>query len=305
MIGKKGTHTIRRAWFAGSWYSADPAELETSIELSFEKARSVETQHPLPFSEARFAVLPHAGHTFSSRGIAHAFAHIPAKLERIVILGPSHYAVLDADRFTTADIDTFETPLGEVKGFELFDKSHPRRTDHPVAVQREHALEMILPFIAYLQHQRKQHLQVSVALVSQITSPEAARLLASDIEQAICTESLDEGKVMVIASSDFTHYGRRFNYVVHGESPLSHVTESVKRDDLAIANFLARGDVRALFLSDYQRRSTVCGLAAAEIVSSLAFSNQSEGYVADYYTSLDVLGGSGADFVTYCTLLWR
>lgn len=304
MIGDEASR-IRKARYAGSWYSAEADVLERSVAESIDSVRQQSFGGKTGFERARFAVLPHAGHTFSSRGLAHFALHAPLELERVVVLAPSHYAHLPPDRLTMAHFDSYETPLGDLAGFDLLASTHPRRCEHPDALRLEHAVEMILPYIAFLQHERERNISVAAALVSQVGTPEAARLLASDIEQAIGTEALESGSAMIVASSDFTHYGQRFAHVPFGSRPVRHVADKVRQDDLEAAQELASGDLSAVIARHRSGGSSICGLAPAAVVSALAYSLGAIGLVADYYTSLDVLGYAEAEFVAYCTVLWR
>jgi len=297
---QKGTHTVRKAWYAGSWYTADTHALENSIAQAIKR---VSDTHQNPVKDPRLALLPHAGHAYSGRGIAHCFVKIPDAIDRVVVLAPSHYVGLPSDMFTMAEVDAYETPLGQLEGFSLLEQYHPRRLDDNEAIKREHALEMVLPFIAYAQRKRKNSIRVATALISKVTSVESARLLASDIETALGADQLESGSAMVIASSDFTHYGRRFAYTPYGEGP--EAAAHVKRDDLDIASKLANSELGPLLIPSVQRRNTICGLAPASVVSALALSLGLKGTVADYYTSLDVTGTDSSDFVAYCTILWR
>jgi AmmeMemoRadiSam system protein B len=301
----KGTQAVRKAWYAGTWYAADPSVLRKNISQALLEAREIEDDNLHSFGSARFAVLPHAGLAYSARGIAHMLLHAPGNLHRVVILAPSHYAHVGTDRFTTAHFASFDTPIGPLEGFALFDDTYPRKDEVLAALQREHAVEMVLPFLAYLQEERKRNIAVSMALISQVTTAQSARQLAEDLFDAIGQEDLDNGATMVIASSDFTHYGERFGYAPYGIAQVKVVSEKVRASDLELAAHLADLELGPIFLQQRQQRSTVCGIAATLVLSALAAHVSTKGVVADYYTSQEVLGDRAADFVAYCTILWR
>jgi len=301
----KGTQAVRKAWYAGTWYAADPSALRKSISQALVEAQEIEDEKHLSFGPARFAVLPHAGLAYSARGIAHLLLHAPVNLRRVIILAPSHYVQVENDRFTTARFTTLDTPLGPLGGFTLFGNDYPRQDERLAALQREHAVEMVLPFLAYLQEERKQNLAVSIALISQVTTAQSAQQLAQDLLNVIGQEDLDNGATMVIASSDFTHYGERFGYAPFGVAHGKTVSDKVRASDLQLAAHLADLELGQIFLQQRQQRSTVCGIAAASVLSALASLVSSKGIIADYYTSQEILGDHSADFVAYCTILWR
>ncbi len=301
----KGTQTVRKAWYAGTWYAADPTTLRTTINLAMEVAREVDEKQKNSFGTSRFSVLPHAGLAYSARGIAHVLVHAPSDVKRVVVVAPSHYVHLGDDQFTVAPYDVYETPIGQLPGFSLFSEKYPRQVENYSAIQREHAVEMVLPFIAYLQEQRKKKISVSVILVSHVATAQSAQLLAQDLIGALRREELESGSTMVIASSDFTHYGERFGFAPFGVGTQADISKQVRESDLELANSLAAMEIGPVFLHQRKQRSTVCGIAAALVVSSLATILSTKGLVADYYTSQDVVGDNSSDFVAYCTILWR
>jgi len=301
----KGTQTVRKAWYAGTWYAADPTSLRTTISQAIHAARTVENKRTDSFGVSRFAVLPHAGLAYSARGIAHLLVHAPPDIAKVVVVAPSHYVHLGDDLFTVAPYDAYDTPLGQLPGFSLFSERYPRKVENPVAIQREHAVEMVLPFIAYLQEQRKKRISMSVVMVSHVGTAQSAHLLAEDLVEAIGREELESGSTMVIASSDFTHYGERFGFAPFGVGAQADISRQVRESDLELANYLASMEIGPIFLHQRKQRSTVCGIAAALVVTSLAAILSTKGLVADYYTSQDVVGDNSSDFVAYCTIFWR
>ena len=124
---------IRDAVYAGRWYPGDPDELDRLVSYGTEAG-----------DKARLAVLPHAGLYYSHRGIAHFFARMEEGIQRIIILSPSHYVYLRPDHILTGRFEGFLTPYGTIKGEDLigFDEGGE------AAIQKEHAVEMVLPFIA-------------------------------------------------------------------------------------------------------------------------------------------------------------
>lgn len=297
----KGTLVARKAWYAGAWYPAQPHALRATIEKGIEEAQAV--REPEERGTIRFAVLPHAGLAYSARGIAHLILHAPKNIQKAVILSPSHNVALPPDTFSVGRFSRFETPLGNLESFDLF--APGAWPDYTAAIQREHAVEMVLPFLAYLQEKQNSPILLSMALLSHVTGVEEATQLAASLYDALGEEELESGRTLVIASSDFTHYGQRFGYAPFGAFVDRSVKQQVQNLDKEVANALAKSEVGSVLLMQRTKRLTVCGLAPATIVSALAKRMQAVGYVADYYTSLDVTGMQESDFVTYCTIFWR
>lgn len=276
---------IRKAKFAGSWYPSEPKALAALIEQSL--------QHAKTSGSCRFAVLPHAGLLYSARGIAHFFAADHSKVERIVVLAPSHYTYLGADTLASTPLTLIETPFGSLGSTDFA----WAKQEYFTPIQSEHALEMVLPFVAVLPNRPK----VSLALVSHFSSKMAVEKAADLLIAEVGFDSLRNGETELIASSDFTHYGPRFGYTPYHREADVHV----KEDDLALSQLLCEGRVEEAISFSETKRSTVCGIAAALLVSAIAARFDSLGWVADYYNSLQVTGFSDSDFVAYATILWR
>ncbi len=282
---------IRSARFAGSWYPDDPEQLRSLIEESVEDARKQGTFLKGPY---RFAVLPHAGLFYSRKGIAPFFTSDLSPIRRVLVIAPSHYTVLPADTLVSAPLSACETALGTLSAFRL---GFAKEAWFPV-IQAEHALEMVLPFFAALPNPP----EVALALVSQVSSPHVVEELSDQLLSELGMQSVADGQCAIIASSDFTHYGPRFGYTPYQtmDSP-----SRVKEDDLALSHLLCDGRVEEALAFCYAKRSTVCGYAPALLVSSIAKRMKSQGWVASYYTSLDISSSPDSNFVAYSTILWR
>ena len=72
-----------------------------------------------------------------------------------------------------------------------------------------------------------------------------------------------------------------------------------------VITLLCDGRLDEAFAFCKEKRSTVCGYAVALLVASIAQKVQAQGWVANYYTSLDVASTADANFVAYSTILWR
>jgi len=281
----------RPAQFAGSWYEGDPQKLAATLDRSVGAAEKLDHQ-------ARGAVLPHAGHTFSARGIAPFFRNMAPGIERVVILAPSHYGRLDPDRLGFGTFAAYDTPLGAVRA-----DSDPFRRNTAFramdeAVAAEHSAEMFLPFI-------KRFLPgaaAAILLVPRIDREASVGVFADAVEEAL--PPLERERTAFIASSDFTHYGPRFDFMPFGTRDIEMMLSKTAALDRKYADLLA-GHERARVLAERRRdEPTICGLDPALLLSALMERRKFNGTVAGYYTSCDILGKSG-DFVCYATILFH
>ncbi len=139
--------TIRPPAVAGTFYPADAVELESLVRSLLAAAASRG-----PNGHASKAVIaPHAGYQYSGPIAASAFADLgrqPVGVERIVLLGPSHFVPVRG--LALPGDDELETPLGTVAvddaGREAV-AALPQVTVSRPAHAQEHSLEVELPFL--------------------------------------------------------------------------------------------------------------------------------------------------------------
>ncbi|MGE4453737.1 MAG: AmmeMemoRadiSam system protein B [Sphaerochaeta sp.] len=281
---------MRDAYYAGSWYPKDPKALRNLVAEALLQTKEQKHYQKGPY---RFAVLPHAGLFYASTGIAPFFTDGLQGVERILVISPSHYTNLPDNLLVSAPLAGCRTPLGDIPSFSLKNAEDSWFS----AIQSEHALEMVLPFIA----EQNTPVQVALAMISHFSDAEAIEKVAISILKELGRDALEQGRTAIIASSDFTHYGPRFGYTPYGNRAVG----MVKEDDLSLAHLLSEGRVEEAYAFCAAKHSTVCGYAAALLVSFLAKKLKTKGWVADYYTSLDVAASQDANFVAYSTILWR
>jgi AmmeMemoRadiSam system protein B len=136
---------VRPPVVAGRFYPSDPVELRALI------AGLLAAVPPATGPAPKALIAPHAGYPYSGPIAASAYAQlIPARnqIERIVLLGPSHYVALRG--LATSSAEAFATPLGvvpvdveAVREVRLL----PQVRELDEAHAQEHSLEVQLPFL--------------------------------------------------------------------------------------------------------------------------------------------------------------
>lgn len=132
---------------AGMFYPAVPENLRTTVDACLENSRSVALGDRPP----RALIVPHAGLVYSGVVAASAYRLLVPwreQIERVVLLGPSHYVAFTGMALPAAD--ALRTPLGTIdldkEAMSLIDDlPWVLKTDEPHA--REHCLEVQLPFL--------------------------------------------------------------------------------------------------------------------------------------------------------------
>lgn len=184
---------LRPPAVAGQFYPEDKKELEGMIEQFLAQA-----EPPKIDGEVFGLLLPHAGYIFSGPVAVYGFKAITRKdFNTVIIIGDSHY-----ERFDGVSIwpeGSWETPLGKVevdkslaeKILSASDRFLVRDSAHLF----EHSLEVQLPF---LQKTLKDFKIVPIIFGSE---DEDWQGLAE-----VILENIGGKKILVIASSDMSHY---------------------------------------------------------------------------------------------------
>ncbi|MGD8440623.1 MAG: AmmeMemoRadiSam system protein B [Holophagae bacterium] len=287
-IAVAASAAVRPPAVAGSFYPGDSARLRAEVETMLDDARAAPSKSP-----ARAVVVPHAGYAFSGPTAALAFARLPAAgVRRVIVLGPSHHMSFAGAALPSEGLSAFATPLGEMaldteaiarlRGRPGF--GGPARAQGP-----EHALEVELPFL--------QVVAPDATLVPIVVGGSTDLAGCREIAEAV-SELLDDGTV-VVASSDFTHYGERYGWAPYSGPNLSDTLLEVGR---ATAQRVAAGDPRGLVTQVEVTGDTVCGVRPLAVLAALveaAFDGRGE--VLDVTTSGRITGDDDLS-VTYAAI---
>jgi AmmeMemoRadiSam system protein B/AmmeMemoRadiSam system protein A len=249
-------NTTRQPRFAGTWYSADGAKLNAQLGDYLTRAEKEMEKHPIddafannkPAGENILAVaVPHAGYMFSGQTAAYAYESLKGRpVKRVFLLGPSHYRAFRGIALPAQS--TFATPLGNLKLDETTIKalSHfPLFHENKEVHDQEHSLEMQLPLIKKVLGD----VQVVPLAVGVLENAQEVRMVASILKRYMRAGDI------VIVSSDFTHYGPRFEY----EPFTDNIPENIKKLDQGAFDCLERVDLEAFMQFREKTHDTICG----------------------------------------------
>lgn len=254
---------IHKSVISGTWYPGNPRTLRREIERYVEKAEPAAVA-----GELAALVCPHAGYVYSGQVAAFGYKLLQGRgYEKVILLGPSHRAF-----FRGAAVfgeGGFETPLGIVEtDGDLTARiagAHPSIHINPDTHAQEHSLEIQLPFLQVVLGMFK-----FVPILMGDQGSRACEALASAIVPAM------DGKTILIASSDLSHY--------------RHYSSAAAIDKVVLERIEAM-DAEGL-LSDLEKgRAEACGggpIAAAILVSKAL--QAVNGTVLKYANSGDVTG---------------
>lgn len=274
---------MRNAAVAGQFYPGSSSELKKQIEECF---LSPLGPGKLPGKndlerDIIGGVVPHAGYMYSGFQAAHVYYRLSLqkKPELVVILGPNHTGI---GTVASVSLEDWHTPLGKVEvDRELAEKSVEEcdilELDE-MGHQYEHSIEVQLPFLQYIYDDFK-ILPISMGKQDLDVASKIASYL-SEIEE----------DVLILSSSDFTHY--------------ESIQSASQKDNKAIKHIL---DFNAMKFVQfvYENNATICGYGpiAANILASKG-RGASKAELLKYGTSGDVTGDM-TQVVAYAGIVFR
>jgi MEMO1 family protein len=264
---------IRPPAVAGRFYPSDSRELARQVDEYSQPSAAARAKR-LP---ARGCLVPHAGYMYSGHvaGAVYSSLQIP---ERLILLGPRHFPRGEPMAILTEG--SWQTPLGEARidsalAAELA-RACPRLREDAVAHEREHSLEVQLPFLQRLAGDFR-FVPVVIAVDRYSLLEELGRAVAQVVAaHAAQAAGAEDARVLVIASSDMNHY----------ESDA--ITR--EKDHRAMDRVLAL-DPRGLYDTVRNEEISMCGYAATvAMLIAVRELGAKEAQLVRYATSGDATG---------------
>ena len=282
-VGEKRTETesrkvVLRSTLAGRWYPADANALIKEIEGYFQKA------DVKPKSDVIALILPHAGYAYSGQTAAYGLKTAGKEYKRIIVIGPSHYFPME-EKLSVPRETHYETPLGQVPlDVEFINHlcQYPLFQSIPQVNQQEHSVQIELPLLQYCQKDFK-----FVPIVAGDCSLETIRK-AGEILKGL----LDEN-TLVIASSDFVHYGPNYGFTPFTED----IPEKIKGLDMGAYEHIVNLDSDGFLKYRQKTGATICGNVPIAILLSM-LEKPAEAQLVKYATS-GQLAGDFTNSVSY------
>ena len=252
---------IRKPAVAGQFYPGTEASLKKELARLIPKNITVKN--------AFGVMLPHAGYVYSGQVAGATLSSVNIS-EDIIILGPNHTGY--GKPFSIMSDGAWSTPLGEAKinnelAKTILDKSDLVEEDATAHIY-EHSIEVELPLIQYLKNSFS---FVPIAIAG--ADIEDYKRLGNQLSCAVSEFNKD---VLLIASSDMTHYEPH--------------DAAEKKDSMAI-NSILKLDIDELMGNLTKYDISMCGYAPVCVMLACAKKlGATAGKLIKYQTSGDVSG---------------
>lgn len=257
------------------FYPGDRKELSKLLTSLFKEKPKVKIE-----GEIVGLVAPHAGYAYSGKTAAKGYSLLKDEYETVIIIGPDHTGMA---RTVSVGIEDWQTPLGEVKVDKQLARKIGKASNEIVIDDLphsyEHSIEVQLPF---LQKVFKDPKIVPITVPAHKSTPDACEGVGKAIRDSIADKN-----VLVVASSDMTHFGAGYGFKPVDTNVLKWVKEADGRVIKAIENM---NYLQALSAA---RKTTVCGAGPVCIAMNI-LKNNVVGKLIDYSTSYDVSKTSDA-----------
>lgn len=297
LTGGFGPRTVVNAHLQG-WYPTETEALKSSM-MSLDKQAQERFSAVVEPGSIRALIVPHAGYAYSGDVATAVYRLVRSvSIRRVIVLAPSHYGM-----FVGAALPlfaTYKTPLGLVsmdraviqqleKSSLLSEKAQlPLLREDEHVYKTEHSFEIQLPFIqTYIKNALVVPLLISSISQSEIS--DIATMLAPFID----------AHTLVIVSSDFTHYGKKFDYTPFAQDSQGGAASSdtiqcrIRQLDSGALQAIQQYDMPGFLSYVKETGDTICGKNALAILLELlekgAFGDVEPRLIA-YKTSTQVTG---------------
>lgn len=226
---------VRKPAVAGAFYPANPSELKEMIKDFFNNAKLTKQTD----KKLTGLIVPHAGYIYSGGVAAYSYKAIqnPDEIETVIILGLSHRAPLRG--ISVFQGTAYETPLGiltidEEIATELIDADEGIVFSES-AHAAEHSIEVQLPFIQTL----FKNVKIVTALFG-YPDPVATQKFVDKV-----VDIAKRKKLLIIASSDFSHY---------------HDYKTAQKMDKSAIDSILKLSVKELMAKNQNKDAELCGI---------------------------------------------
>jgi len=288
-LAGQGDARVRLPIAAGTWYPADAGALRAMVEKHISEAEA-----PPRKGRCVACIVPHGGYGASGDIAGHAFRLIEAgQYDRVIVLGPSHFAEFRG--CSIPSVEACRTPLGDVAvdgpAVRMLDRSslidlralhYKPRLVRVQLHEREHAIEVVLPFLQV----RLGAFKLVPIIVGDLKDYSGGIDVNAVNAIARLIRKIVDERTLVVVSSDFTHHGNKYSFRPFKEN----ILEGIEALDRRAFDLILSKDFEGFRTYLEQTRNPICGKTAICILLKL-LSPAAQGVLLSY----DVSGRRNGD----------
>ncbi len=285
--------STRKAFRAGTFYPESKQGVKSQLDNILADVKNTVT------SKAEHGgIVPHAGWVYSGSTAMKVYYAIKNThnddIDTFIIFGAVHVA--GVDKASIYSQGYWDTPLGEVKIDEDLSKVIIQKTSiikNESVHSMEHSIEVQVPIIKYLFPDSK---------ILPIMSPPKNNM--KDIGKSIAQVIKSSNKnIMIIGSTDLTHYGPRFGMTQGGVG--KDGLEWMKKNDRKIIEIMVNMNLDKIIPETQNNRNACGGGAILASISAFKEMGVNKGMVLGYTTSYDERPfGEPSDAVGYVGIVY-
>ncbi len=275
--------SVRLRHLPSGWYPDSEKGIERKIEVYLNQLGDFKAG-----KNCVSGIVPHAGWDFSGRIALDVIRHLNKENDTVVIIGGhlSHTSYIHA-----AFEDEYETPLGNVKADLELLKGMNTEIKMYEDINPDNTVEVQLSFVKYL-------FPDSMVLGLRAPPSEKSIKLGKILKDI---SSILKRRVVVIGSTDLTHYGPSYMFTPKGSGKAAVDWVKEINDKRFIDSIIDMNPERAIKLANSESSACSAGGAAAAI-SYAASCGAKQVKLLDYTTSWDIMPGQS--FVGYAGLVF-
>lgn len=273
---------VRPSPIAGQWYPGNARSLASTVDAYIHAA-----DLPEILGEVVAVVTPHAGHVYSGGVAGYAFAAVSGLAPEIVaVVSPMHQPYPDG--LLTSGHDAYQTPLGTIpidkESLKVLNKKLESELGFgltPVRNDREHSLEIELPFLQRV-------LDQPFSLLPVMVRDQRVRVIQT-LGNSLA-EVFKDKQALLVASTDLSHF---------------YPQEVARKLDQELLRRIESFDPKAVLKAEEEGKAFACGRGAvAAVLWAARELGADEVRILKYATSGDVSGdyrqvvGYGAAVIT-------
>jgi len=286
---------VREAVVSGTFYDSDTQILKEQIESSF-KSKFGAGALPAKRTNEKIkgVIVPHAGYSFSAACASWAYKEIAESniSGTFLLLGPNHFGYGSG-----ISIEDWRTPLGLIKTDKDIIRGIKENTNLSInesCHEREHSIEVQLPM---LQHTNLDMIEKIRIIPIAVSNDIDYVKLASDLKNYL--DSINK-KITIIVSSDFTHYGKNYNYLPFTTDVPKRITEL----DKGAIDLILDKDSDGFKKYINKTFITICGYMPILVFLEMIKDENEKGHLLMHYTSGDILSDY-KNSVSYASIVFK